>query len=372
MAETLRTNINRQHYLSIIALPVSIAHIVYFYFFLEPLTFEEQQWRNDLMIAHSVLVIMFGITIFFTSRYRKKNEIPKWLELFLLFQMIILFLSGAAIASIDQLVTPNITPFLIVSVLIGIVFLTPFVYTMIIFSFGYVVFFYTIGLAQGDEFVLISNRVNGLTTVSLGIGLSYVLWKAHCTAVFQSRFIQQQNEDLERKNKELYQLASIDLLTGLYTRRHFEEIMKEKVDMLMQQRQTLSVIVLDIDHFKHINDNWGHPVGDVVLKEVSSCLLKERREHAIIARWGGEEFVIALFGKTLTEAKEIAELFRQAIVNRSITVDKQIISVTASFGIAQVNEVESFCSFHKAYEHADQALYKAKQSGRNCVKVFEA
>lgn len=370
MADTLRINVNRQYYLSLIAIPVSVVHIVYFYFFLTTTTFVEEQWRIGIVSAHTVLLVVSSVVLILANRYRKKAELPKWMRLFPTLQMVLFLFIGAVISSIDQLVTPNITPFLIATVIAGIVFLTPLMQVIIVYVFGYSVFFFALSLTQTSEAILASNRVNGLTMIGIGIGLAYVLWKAHCTAVFQRRFIQQQNEDLEKKNKELYQLASIDLLTGLYTRRHFEEIMKEQISILKINQASLSVIVMDIDHFKRINDQWGHPVGDVVLQGVSRCLLKEKRKNVIVARWGGEEFLIALFSATLAEAEATAEAFRQALESTPIIVDEHSIAVTASFGIAQVNEVEDFRSFELAFRHADQALYEAKQSGRNCVKVF--
>ena len=160
-------------------------------------------------------------------------------------------------------------------------------------------------------------------------------------------------------------LSQTDPLTNLLNRRSFSE----KVFQLKKMHQQYAIIILDLDHFKSINDQYGHSIGDDTLKLVSQTLLDHTPKSDIVARYGGEEFIIALQHTNPSNALKIAEKCRLAIENIQINIrDQQTIKVTASFGI-------DFSSHNKTLEqtirNADDALYISKQSGRNQVKIFE-
>ena len=127
------------------------------------------------------------------------------------------------------------------------------------------------------------------------------------------------------------------------------------------------MIIFDLDHFKQINDTFGHNVGDKVLKEVARIVRKNLRNTDIFARWGGEEFIILLPNTDLKGAKSVAEKLRRAI-ERLYIPELKGRKITASFGVTQVYNDELLA---EAIHRADTALYKAKNEGRNQVKVFE-
>ena len=160
------------------------------------------------------------------------------------------------------------------------------------------------------------------------------------------------------EREKLEKLASIDLLTSIYNRRKFEELFDREYKRSKRYKSELSIIFFDIDYFKKINDTYGHDVGDVILKEVSSTITKNLRETDIFARWGGEEFIILLPETNSNKAFEVAENIRIAILNTNF---KDVKRVTISLGITQLKQ-ELQKSFLK---RADQALYKAKNEGRN-------
>ncbi len=161
---------------------------------------------------------------------------------------------------------------------------------------------------------------------------------------------------------KLQQDNRIDSLTSLYNRRCFDEIILKEIERSERYNHPTSLIMLDIDHFKAINDNYGHRTGDSVLKNLGKILRDEVRQSDTPCRYGGEEFTIILPQTRLDEARRMAERIRKAIARRDLfTVDKVKFNVTASIGVAGT-ELNSALDL---VECADQALYRAKNNGRN-------
>jgi diguanylate cyclase (GGDEF)-like protein len=170
------------------------------------------------------------------------------------------------------------------------------------------------------------------------------------------------NEKLERKSRKFEKIAATDPLTGLYNRMKFLELFISEYTVMVQRHNDLSILVIDLDHFKEVNDTYGHNIGDEVLKQVSNLLLKELRNVDILCRWGGEEFVALLPAADCDSAWLIAEKIRSAIEAFSL---EGIPGITASIGVSQIKEGDDL---HEVIERADRALYSAKMAGRNCVK----
>jgi diguanylate cyclase (GGDEF)-like protein len=161
--------------------------------------------------------------------------------------------------------------------------------------------------------------------------------------------------------------ASKDELTNLYNRRAFFEQGKQLFKQARRYPQSISVMMIDIDHFKNINDNYGHAVGDSVLKAIGSLLQNTVREADILARIGGEEFAVILPQTDVEEASNLAERIRQRIEAEVIQYDTLQIKITASFGIAAC--MAEGDDLDRMLTKADDALYIAKKKGRNQVKV---
>lgn len=170
----------------------------------------------------------------------------------------------------------------------------------------------------------------------------------------------------ERKRLEaqLRVLASTDPLTGAYNRRSFNEMSHKAISTCFRQQQAFSILLLDLDFFKRINDNYGHTAGDEVLiatvKAINSCI----READILGRYGGEEFVIALPNANNDKAKEVANRIRLHIENMQLNTLGQIIKITASIGIVTTSDNNKL---EKLINQADNYLYYAKNNGRNLV-----
>jgi diguanylate cyclase (GGDEF)-like protein len=170
-----------------------------------------------------------------------------------------------------------------------------------------------------------------------------------------------------RLNSDLQRLAITDPLTGLFNRRGLYELGQREVERARRYSRPLSLIMLDIDHFKLVNDQYGHPTGDDVLKLLADRMQKNVRDIDILARYGGEEFVILLPEIDLADARPVAERLRQAVGDWPFSTDRGEISITISVGATQTGnapyELEALIA------HADAAMYIAKQQGRNCVAL---
>ena len=193
------------------------------------------------------------------------------------------------------------------------------------------------------------------------ISLTYSRW-----AVLMKEYqeeLSEINSMLESKNKEYEKMASTDSLTGLYNRYKFSELYLSSYTAMTQRSNDMSLIMLDIDYFKKVNDTFGHNIGDKVLVQIAHALLRTLRNIDIVCRWGGEEFIVLLPTASLKNATLLANKLKEHI--ETLDID-DVGSVTASFGVSCVKVGEEM---QDVVERADRALYLAKSSGRNCVKT---
>lgn len=165
------------------------------------------------------------------------------------------------------------------------------------------------------------------------------------------------------------ELAILDRLTGLYVRRVFNERLPKEMTRAAELKQPLSLIMIDIDYFKRFNDTFGHLLGDKVLRDVAQTLLTELRQTDFLARYGGEEMAVILPQTPADGAALKAERLRQAVERIQIPHGGQVLSVTASFGVTEWSERDR--TPEEMIQHADRALYRAKENGRNRVETAE-
>lgn len=166
---------------------------------------------------------------------------------------------------------------------------------------------------------------------------------------------------------QLQELAETDVLTGLYNRRHFDNMAAREWQRSQRMQRPLAILLFDIDHFKKINDTYGHAAGDIVLKGVAQRCQALLREIDLLGRYGGEEFAILLQEADTLSAVMIAERLRATIAAKPILVDDKPLTVTASIGVAIT--ADHTPGVAQLMEQADAALYRAKHAGRNRVVV---
>ena len=164
-------------------------------------------------------------------------------------------------------------------------------------------------------------------------------------------------------------MAIYDTLTGLYNRRYFEERLKVEAQKSFANRIPLSLIMVDIDHFKKVNDTFGHPEGDMILREIASLLKKSVRKKDTVGRYGGEEFILILPEAGIEASSMIAERIRLLVENTLFDVGKAQLNLSVSLGISNF-PMHGARSDEELIKMADQALYEAKRGGRNRVCVF--
>jgi diguanylate cyclase (GGDEF)-like protein len=176
--------------------------------------------------------------------------------------------------------------------------------------------------------------------------------------------VEEKTRDLEAVVEKLTQLSTEDALTGLKNRRYFIQRAKAAWQNYKRHNHTFSLLIVDIDFFKRINDEYGHHVGDTVLVKIARILEDSLRESDVIARWGGEEFLILLPSLKVQEAFWVAEKLRKAVADYEIDAPPYSVSATITCGVADIRDYDSV----EACIHAiDKKLYVGKESGRNTV-----
>lgn len=177
------------------------------------------------------------------------------------------------------------------------------------------------------------------------------------------RTLQQENRELENREHRLLILSNTDGLTKLYNKRYFNEKLKSEITLSGNLGNPLSLLMLDLDDFKKINDTYGHPAGDQVLKRLGEIVLMSIRDKDYGCRYGGEEFTVILPGAEKEQALNVAERIRRLISDDTFeTIDGQKFSVTVSIGLAQLHPGENSADL---INRADQSLYRAKRQGKN-------
>ncbi len=169
-------------------------------------------------------------------------------------------------------------------------------------------------------------------------------------------------------NASIYNIAIKDSLTHLYNKRYFNYKTNELSEEAKRNKQKFSIIMIDIDYFKHYNDRYGHQIGDILLKEVSQTILNSSGNASIVARYGGEEFIIFVPQKDKNDAYAIGERIRKSVEDMKVTTDEYFWRLTISVGISSFpsdgNEISNII------KNADTALYESKNRGKNRVSVY--
>lgn len=217
---------------------------------------------------------------------------------------------------------------------------------------------------SGARWLLVHQHVSLPTTVH-GEHEPYPLKEVEERTRVLERLVAAKTRELQQKNAELAHRSITDSLTGLNNRMKIEHVLRHEMQRVRRHEVPLSVIIMDIDHFKRVNDTLGHGVGDSVLAGVAEVLQSRIRETDTVGRWGGEEFLIVCPMTGSDECTTLAEALRERIETQNFGFDHR---VSASFGVATHvtgDELETLV------HHADMALYEAKNTGRNRVRTAQ-
>ncbi len=228
-----------------------------------------------------------------------------------------------------------------------------------------------IPILSQDEFGLLASQFNGLRQQlnDANEALQSKIDMSDKKLIKNNRQLQTQSEELQRINEELKRMAVTDYLTGLYNRRHFCDLMEKEIALSRRHGDTNSILLIDIDHFKNINDTFGHVEGDSVLESFAKTLKKSIRHTDILCRIGGEEFVVLCRRSGKPESVVAAENIRSTINKQVFNLNGRSVRITASIGIVTFpyGNLENINDILKC---ADVALYYCKENGRNMVTHF--
>lgn len=210
-------------------------------------------------------------------------------------------------------------------------------------------------------------QIQAIASVLMAQLISLMMWHQYSRAALLGRELVLSNAALLRKQQELAALAERDTLTGLYNRRKFSELAELELGRAARMPCDICVVMVDLDFFKLVNDQHGHPVGDQVLREVAARLQANVRTTDVVARMGGEEFIVLLPNTSPAGALVLAEKLRCALRETPLQLDHQSLPVTASFGVSGIRQHQR-ATLDALYSAADQALYIAKKQGRDRVE----
>jgi len=191
-----------------------------------------------------------------------------------------------------------------------------------------------------------------------------------CVIVYDVTDVATNRNALKGVNLQLEKLSRTDRLTGLNNRGYWQECLEKSFLHFKRYKKERSLVIFDIDHFKKVNDNYGHQAGDEVIKQCASTLLSCARETDICGRYGGEEFVAILTDSEASKALIFSERLRKQIENLKVVYEGVEIKFTVSLGICQLSE--NIENANKWLEQADKALYRAKENGRNQSQISES
>ncbi|AFA49873.1 GGDEF domain-containing protein [Acetobacterium woodii] len=339
---------------------VNLAHIFYFIINFTPTTLLEEKWVTGIVFIHAVSAVIALILTLTFIHINKKKATYLHLKIIENFVALFILILGISLVSVDQYVTTNITPFLVVCTVLGLFIIKRPLAAILQYAVALISFFVLMTIFQTEPAILATNQLNGITFVAIGLCISLLSWHSGRSAILQQRKITEQHHKLE-------EIAYYDHLTGLINRWKWLQYVDVELEKNYFPGKESCILLLDIDFFKQVNDQYGHPIGDQVLKQLAQILKNEVGSQGDTARWGGEEFIILLPGVSLSKSIAIGEQIRQRIAQTPFNIENHQIHITVSLG-ATLLEHDS--DFMDAYKRADQALYIAKNNGRNRLEYI--
>ena len=365
--EASASNLQRLRWLGPLLVVLNALHIVVFLVLAlrSPAGDAAYRWKLGLLLVHTGMALGVLCCTWAAYHLRHGHRSLAGRSMGLVAAGFIL-VCAITVVSVDQWITPNITPFLIACLGVSLAMYLRPVPAAWLYMGVYLVFYQAIGWTQHAPELLLSNRLNGITACVMGWALSVLLWRKFTTISLQQTQLEKAHAELQSKQKELERLTRQDGLTGLFNRNTFVELSRSELKRAQRQGSATTILLLDLDHFKRVNDTWGHPAGDAVLRHVATLASTTVRSTDLVGRLGGEEFIVLLPNTSAEAGRKLAEKLRLRLESAPVPWEKATIAVTASFGLASTTPEEKR-DFETLYTEADKALYLAKQRGRNRV-----
>jgi diguanylate cyclase (GGDEF)-like protein len=365
--EASASNLRRLRWLGPVVVVLNALHVLVFLVLAlqSPAGDAAYRWKLALLLVHTGMGLGVLACTWVAHRLRHSHRsLPgRWLGLA---AAALVLVCAIAVVCVDQWVTPAITPFLIACMGVSLAMYLRPVPAAWLYLAAYVAFYKAMGWTQHNPELLLSNRLNGVTACVMGWALSVLLWRKFTAIALQQGQLEKAHAELQSKQRELERLTRQDGLTGLFNRNTFVELSRSELKRAQRQGSATTILLLDLDHFKRVNDTWGHPAGDTVLRHVATLASTTVRSTDLVGRLGGEEFIVLLPNTSAEAGRKLAEKLRQRLEASVVQWESTRIPVTASFGLASTTPDEKR-DFDHLYTEADKALYLAKQRGRNRV-----
>ncbi len=368
-AEGTRETLRRFRWVALSVVPIDLVLVWWFWRESGRLTVpNEVAWAVQLAWSNLVMVVL-GVVLALLAELLLRRGRHATLALQVLLCLVYLAFT-AACSLIDQQVTPSIITFVVGCMGTAVLSLMRPALALPIYGMALLAFYGLLPQFQADPLPLYSNRIQAVVAVALSILVSWVVWHQYVQAVLLRRQLTASHTALTVKQKELEFLADHDALTGLYNRREFMRRAAQELGRSQRHPAATHVVLVDLDHFKLVNDEHGHPAGDAVLQHTASLLQHGVRSTDLVGRLGGEEFILLLPQTGRDEALAVAEKLRALLAAQPVLWGSVQLQIYASFGVSGLAPGEQ-CEIDELYRAADAALYLAKHLGRNRVEYGE-
>ena len=320
-------------------------------------------WSRTISTSHEVMALVLMIIGTLIFLYVPAHRPAKALAYGLQFTITAGYLAFGVVLTVADVrvgASAGIATYLLASIVISVVSLIrPEIYIPL-FMGVYACFDYALKRLGLDAVQLDGLRLLSMSVPVMSAIASWTIWQQYVKATLLQR-------QLAARNAELMYLAQHDMLTGLFNRRHFTHEAEAELARAARAHRSTSILIADVDFFKKINDRYGHPVGDTVLQQVAQIFTSCVRATDVVARLGGEEFIVLMPNTGQAGAMALAQKLRAALELHALTVGRHTIPVTMSVGVSELAAGHSG-AFEVLYAAADHALYTAKAQGRNRVE----
>lgn len=344
---------------------INIGHVVIFAFVKDNLNPEEHTWALWVLATHAAMLLPMVAAARLAGRWRTTPS--RWAAALPLAIAVCVLAFGMALTLIDQAVTPAISAYVNACMGVALVFLLRPWHALLLYLTGALVA--VSGLAWVSpygEAMRLNAQANIASASLMAFMVSVLLWRTFARAELLQRQLSETNATLLAQQTQLAQLATQDPLTSLLNRRAWLEQAHQAMRRAQRDGAPMSLLLCDLDHFKHINDEWGHPAGDAVLVDATQRLTQGVRATDWVGRWGGEEFIVLLPNTGGQQARILADKLRLAQALATTHWMGHELQVTVSGGVATWAPGDTH-SLEELVALADQALYQAKRQGRNQV-----
>jgi|GEM_PF-2168906 len=362
--EAAETNFARYRLLVVLAVPMILSTMLWI-FLTDDGTDAVRLWRETLLVIDGVMigtmVLFYGLMLLIRRRGLIHVEIITQYAV-----IAVLIAINATNTAVGQFVSPNLSVFIYACVLAGFAFFVRPAVSGAIFTANFIYMYFALGFTQADPVLLASARMNALATVALGYFVSAVGWSNFMSRSKRIALVEHQKRELVRVNADLAELARRDRLSGLLNRGAMEDAVRAAYLAKGADARPIPVFILDLDEFKQVNDVYGHPAGDMLIREVARILSETAPAPALISRWGGDEFLVACPEREFAEMKSLAERLCEILATTAFSYDDKIIRTSVSIGVSRIDDV-----FDRGYRAADKALYRAKNAGKNRVMTVD-